>query len=119
MGGVDSGARGGMGAFEVEPVVGALVGFAHLLTGVGGLHLLLSQSESSKQISSPVQRRQGLRPPPPQSTSVSSPFLILSAHDATVGAAVVGDEVGEVVGEVVGEADGAKVGEEVIFVQIG
>jgi len=62
-------------------------------------HVFVRQSPSVPHVPPRPQPGQSL---PPQSTSLSAPFIFESLQSPLVGAGVVGDCVGEVVGDVVG-----------------
>jgi hypothetical protein len=93
-----------LGALE-GLAVGVRVGRAVL--HLRPVHTLLSQSRPKKQLLPWLQPWHSL---PPQSTSVSNPFLMPSLHVNGVGVRVgaeVGDCVGNCVGCSVGDSDGA------------
>merc|ERR1711924_594490 len=80
---------------EVGAAVGAAVGGAQVEPDP---HVPLTQSEPSLQV---FPDAQWLQSGPPQSTSVSCAFLMLSVQEADVGRAV-GDSVGTDVGTALG-----------------
>ena len=104
---------------RVGAFVGEEVGVAVAIQ-VFPSHVDVTQSSSVVQIF-PTSHL-GHPPPPPQSISVSNPFLIPSAQLEAVGfkvGVVVGVDVGATLGKCVGDVVGSKVGDEVVGEFVG